>query len=275
MEKAIEYEVRRQIALIEDGGKVVQETRLYDPQTNETRSMRSKEDAMDYRYFPDPDLPPLTIDAAWIERVRGAMPESPDARKARFIAEFKLSDYDASLLTRSRDTADYFESCVELSGGDAKTVANWITGELAATLNREGVGIAAGPVSAELLAALINVLRDGTISGRGAKVVFDELVAQGKDPTAPTLGGRDHAIAAAPGERIAAIIAAKGLQQISDATAIERIVDDVLAANAPQVADYKAGRQKAFNSLVGQVMKASQGKANPAQVNELLRKKLG
>jgi aspartyl-tRNA(Asn)/glutamyl-tRNA(Gln) amidotransferase subunit B len=276
MEKAIEYEVRRQIALIEDGGKVVQETRLYDPQTNETRSMRSKEDAMDYRYFPDPDLPPLTIDDAWIERVRGAMPESPDARKARFISEYKLSEYDASLLTRSRDTADYFESCVGLAGGDAKTVANWINGELAATLNREGVGIVDGPVSAELLAALINVLRDGTISGRGAKVVFDELVAQWKSPTAAAPGDRGRPMTAGAGSagRIAQIIDAKGLQQISDATAIEKIVDDVLAANAPQVADYKAGKQKAFNSLVGQVMKASQGKANPAQVNELLRKKL-
>jgi aspartyl-tRNA(Asn)/glutamyl-tRNA(Gln) amidotransferase subunit B len=137
MEKAIEYEVRRQVALIEDGGKVVQETRLYDPQANETRPMRSKEDAMDYRYFPDPDLPPLAIDEAWIERVRSAMHESPDARKARFVAEHKLSDYDASLLTRSRDTADYFESCVKLAGGEAKAVANWINGEIAATLNEE------------------------------------------------------------------------------------------------------------------------------------------
>jgi aspartyl-tRNA(Asn)/glutamyl-tRNA(Gln) amidotransferase subunit B len=265
MEKAIEYEVRRQIALIEDGGKVVQETRLYDPQTNETRSMRSKEDAMDYRYFPDPDLPPLTIDDAWIDRVKGAMHESPDARKARFIAAHKLSEYDASLLTRSRETADYFESCVRLAGGDAKTVANWINGELAATLNREDVTIANGPVSAELLAELIKALKDGTISGKGAKVVFDELVAEWKAEP------RNEEVARA---QIARIIATKGLQQISDSGAIEKIVDDVLAANAAQVADYKSGKQKAFNALVGQVMKASQGKANPAQVNELLRKKL-
>jgi len=266
MEKAIEYEVRRQIALIEDGGKVVQETRLYDPQTNETRSMRSKEDAMDYRYFPDPDLPPLTIDEACIERVKRAMHESPDARKARFIAEYKLSEYDGSLLTRWRDTADYFESCVKLAGGgEAKTVANWINGELAATLNREDVTIAQGPVSAELLAELIRTLKDGTISGKGAKVVFDELVAEWKaDP-------RGEEVARA---QIARIIATKGLQQISDSGAIEKIVDEVLAANAAQVADYKAGKQKAFNSLVGQVMKASQGKANPTQVNEFLRRKL-
>ncbi len=266
MEKAIEYEVRRQVALIEDGGKVVQETRLYDPQANETRPMRSKEDAMDYRYFPDPDLPPLTIDDAWIERVKGAMFESPDARKARFIDQHGLSDYDASLLTRSRDTADYFEACVQLAGGEPKIVANWINGELAATLNREDVAIVNGPVSAELLAEIIKSLKDGTISGKGAKVVFDTLVAEWKaEPRGEEI----------PAEQLRRIVRDQGLQQISDAGAIEKIVDAVLAANAAQVADFKSGKQKAFNSLVGQVMKASQGKANPAQVNELLRAKLG
>jgi aspartyl-tRNA(Asn)/glutamyl-tRNA(Gln) amidotransferase subunit B len=270
MEKAIEFEVRRQIALIEDGGKVVQETRLYDPSTNETRSMRSKEDAMDYRYFPDPDLPPLTIDEAWIARVRDAMHESPDARRARFIERYRLSDYDATLLTRSRDTADYFERCAK-HAGEPKIVANWINGELAATLNRESVGIAEGPVSAEELAEILRVLKDGTISGKGAKVVFDELVGAWKNRQGMGATPADPAAARAV---VAGIVAAKGLQQISDSGAIEKAVDDVLAANAAQVADYKSGKAKAFNSLVGQVMKATQGKANPAQVNELLKKKL-
>ncbi|MEO7761068.1 MAG: Asp-tRNA(Asn)/Glu-tRNA(Gln) amidotransferase GatCAB subunit B, partial [Casimicrobiaceae bacterium] len=278
MEKAIEYEVRRQIALIEDGGKVVQETRLYDPQANETRPMRSKEDAMDYRYFPDPDLPPLTIDESWIERVRAAMYESPDARKLRFVDDYKLSDYDASLLTRARDTADYFESCVKLTGGDPKVVANWINGELAATLNELVVSIGNGPVSATHLATLLNRISDGTISGKGAKLVFEELVAAWRT-TRPT-GASGTIVATAPLATVPMtvtvdqIIADKGLQQISDSGAIDKIVDDVLAANAAQVADYKSGKAKAFNSLVGQVMKATQGKANPTQVNELLRQKL-
>jgi len=271
MEKAIEYEVRRQIALIEDGGKVVQETRLYDPQANETRSMRSKEDAMDYRYFPDPDLPPLTIDDAWIDRVRDAMHESPDARKARFAADYRLSDYDASLLTRSRDTADYFEQCIALKA-DAKQAANWINGELASTLHEEGVSIGHGPVSAAQLAAILERIGDGTISGRGAKAVFEELVSGWRSRRV----GSDTSAASPPiAADVDQIIASRGLQQISDSGAIEKIVDEVLAANASQVADYKSGKQKAFNSLVGQVMKATQGKANPAQVNELLRKKLG
>jgi len=271
MEKAIEYEVRRQIALIEDGGKVVQETRLYDPQANETRPMRSKEDAMDYRYFPDPDLPPLTIDDAWIDRVRDAMHESPDARKARFAADYRLSDYDASLLTRSRDTADYFEQCIALKA-DAKQAANWINGELAATLHEEGVAIGHGPVSAAQLAAILERIGDGTISGRGAKAVFEELVSGWRSRRV----GSDTSAASPPiAADVDQIIASRGLQQISDSGAIEKIVDEVLAANASQVADYKSGKQKAFNSLVGQVMKATQGKANPAQVNELLRKKLG
>jgi aspartyl-tRNA(Asn)/glutamyl-tRNA(Gln) amidotransferase subunit B len=232
--------------------------------------MRSKEDAMDYRYFPDPDLPPLTIDEAWIARVRSAMHESPDARRTRFVEQYKLSDYDATLLTRSRDTADYFERCAKLAG-DAKIVANWINGELAATLNRESVGVAEGPVSAEELAEILRVLKDGTISGKGAKVVFDELVGAWKDRQGMGATPVDPAAARTV---VASIIAAKGLQQISDSGAIEKAVDEVLAANAAQVADYRSGKAKAFNSLVGQVMKATQGKANPAQVNELLKKKL-
>jgi aspartyl-tRNA(Asn)/glutamyl-tRNA(Gln) amidotransferase subunit B len=272
MEKAIEYEVRRQIAVIEDGGRVVQETRLYDPQTNETRPMRSKEDAMDYRYFPDPDLPPLTIDDAWIDRVRDAMHESPDACRARFVADYRLSDYDASLLTRNRDTADYFQSCIKL-GGDAKAVANWVNGELAATLNEESVAIGQGPISPGQLVSLLQRIADATISGKGAKVVFEELVLDWR--SSRSANGRSAAGAAGSAARsVDAIIADKGLQQISDSGAIEKIVDEVLATNAAQVADYKAGKQKAFNSLVGQVMKATQGKGNPAQVNELLKKKL-
>jgi aspartyl-tRNA(Asn)/glutamyl-tRNA(Gln) amidotransferase subunit B len=281
MEKAIEFEVRRQIALIEDGGKVVQETRLYDPDTNETRPMRSKEDAMDYRYFPDPDLPPLTIDDAWIDRVANAMHESPDARRARFIDEYRLSEYDAALATRSRDTADYFEQATRLAAPDAapgssraelaKAVANWMNGELAATLNREDVSIAEGPISAAELAEIVKAVKSGTISGRGAKVVFDELVSMWKGREG---FGATPLAAQAARDVVAGIVASKGLQQISDSGAIEKAVDDVLAANAAQVADYKSGKAKAFNALVGQVMKATGGKANPAQVNELLRKKL-
>ena len=256
MERAIEFEVRRQIALIEDGGKVVQETRLYDPDLDETRSMRSKEDAMDYRYFPDPDLPPLAIDEAWIERVRAAMPESQPAKKARFTSQYGLPAYDAGLISASRPLADYFEACAAAAGGEAKIVANWINGELAAALNRAELAIENAPVTAAQLALLIRRIHDGTISGKAAKDVFEALwKGEGADADA--------------------IIAARGLQQISDTGAIEKIVEEVLDANPQQVADYKAGKEKAFNSLVGQVMKATRGKANPAQVNELLKKKLG
>ncbi len=271
MEKAIEYEVRRQIALIEDGGRVVQETRLYDPDKDETRPMRSKEDAMDYRYFPDPDLPPLLVDDAWIERVRAAMPETQEAKGARFIHDYGLSPYDARLLSSSRATADYFErttrSAAELSRASgaagersltevAKSAANWITGELSASMNAANLGIEASPIPPDRLAQLLATTLGGTLSNKMAKEVFAAMWVgeQGGDPDA--------------------IVAARGLQQISDSGAIEKIVDEVLAANAHQVADYKAGKEKAFNSLVGQVMKATQGKANPAQVNALLRSKL-
>jgi aspartyl-tRNA(Asn)/glutamyl-tRNA(Gln) amidotransferase subunit B len=273
MEKAIEYEVRRQVALIEDGGRVVQETRLYDPDKDETRSMRSKEDAMDYRYFPDPDLPPLVVDDAWIERVRAAMPETQEAKKARFISHYALSVYDAHLMSASRASADYFEETNRIAfqslqqsrvpGSEkpalsvvSKATSNWLSGELSAGLNAANIGIDASPVRPTYLGRLIALTLGGTLSNKLAKEVFAAMWTgeHGRDPDA--------------------IMAAKGLQQISDTGAIEKIDDEVLAANAPQVADFKAGKEKAFNSLVGQVMKATKGKANPAQVNELLRKKL-
>jgi aspartyl-tRNA(Asn)/glutamyl-tRNA(Gln) amidotransferase subunit B len=273
MEKAIEYEVKRQIALLEDGGRVVQETRLYDPDKDETRSMRSKEDAMDYRYFPDPDLPPLVVDAAWIERVRAAMPETQEAKKSRFMTQYALSAYDARLLSASRASADYFEETTRvaqeslrgLSGPGnaeptlpvvAKATSNWISGELSAGLNTANIGIEASPVRPANLARLIALTLGGTLNNKLAKEVFAAMWAGEHD-----------------GDPVA-IMAANGLQQISDTGAIEKIVDEVLAANAQQVADFKAGKEKAFNSLVGQVMKATKGKANPAQVNTLLRKKL-
>jgi aspartyl-tRNA(Asn)/glutamyl-tRNA(Gln) amidotransferase subunit B len=254
MEQAIEFEARRQIDLLEDGGKVVQETRLYDPDRDETRSMRSKEDAQDYRYFPDPDLLPLVIAEAQIERIRAALPELPQARRERFTSQFGLTAYDAQLLTNSREAADYFETLVRESAAEPKICANWQNGELAAALNRDGVDIAQSPVAAEALAALLKRIADGTISGKIAKEVFDAMW-RGE-------GSAD------------AIIEAKGLKQISDSGAIEKLVDEVLAANARQVEDYRAGKEKAFNSLVGQVMKATRGKANPGQVNEILKKKL-
>jgi len=254
MEQAIEFEARRQIELLEDGGKVAQETRLYDPDRDETRSMRSKEDAQDYRYFPDPDLLPLVIAEAQIERIRASLPELPQAKRERFASKFGLTAYDAELLTSSREAADYFETLVRESAAEPKTCANWQTGELAAALNRDDVDIAQSPVAAAALAALLKRIADGTISGKIAKEVFDAMW-RGE-------GSAD------------AIIEAKGLKQISDSGAIEKLVDEVLAANAKQVEDYRAGKEKAFNSLVGQVMKASKGKANPGQVNEILKKKL-
>jgi aspartyl-tRNA(Asn)/glutamyl-tRNA(Gln) amidotransferase subunit B len=254
MEQAIEYEARRQADLIEEGGKVVQETRLYDPDRNETRSMRSKEDAQDYRYFPDPDLLPLVIAAAEVERVRATLPELPQAKRERFVAQFSLTAYDAELLTGAREAADYFEMLVGESGAEPKLCANWQNGELAAALNRDGLEIARSPVSAQALGTLLKRIADGTISGKIAKEVF-EAMWRGE-------GSADQ------------IIDARGLKQISDSGAIDRIVDEVLAANAKQVEDYRAGKEKAFNALVGQVMKATKGKANPGQVNEILKKKL-
>ena len=259
MQQAIEFEVRRQTELIEDGGKVVQETRLYDPDRNETRSMRSKEDAQDYRYFPDPDLPPLVIDEPWIERIRAEMGELPESMAHRFVTDYGVAMPDAVQLTVNREAARYFESTMQspvaahLSG---KTAANWILGEISARLNRDGVEIQQSPVRPNEFAQLLARVQDNTISGSIAKEVLEAMWA-GEN------GGAADAI-----------IAAKGLQQISDTGAIEKIVDDVLAANAAIVAEYKAGKEKAFNSLVGKAMAVTKGKANPAQVNAILKRKL-
>jgi len=260
MQQAIDYEVRRQIELIDDGGTVVQETRLFDPGRGETRSMRSKEDAQDYRYFPDPDLPPLAIDEAWIERVRSGMPELPEAMRERFVFEYALQAQDAVALTADRETAGYFEAAAKSLAAplerNGKLVANWVLGELSAALNRDERPIGTAPVRADQLAALLRRINDGTISGKIAKDVFDAMW------TGEHAGDAD------------AIIAAKGLERISDAGAIERIVDDVLAANAAVVAEFRAGKEKALQSLVGKAMAATKGKADPAQVNATLRRKL-
>jgi aspartyl-tRNA(Asn)/glutamyl-tRNA(Gln) amidotransferase subunit B len=258
MHQAIEFEVRRQIELIEDGGKVAQETRLYDPDRVETRPMRSKEDAQDYRYFPDPDLPPLVIDEAWIGRIRGDMPELPEPMARRFAADHGVSLADAMQLTASRDTARYFELVLKVEGAPSsgKTVANWILGEVSARLNRDAIDIDRAPVQASALARLLARVQDNTISGSIAKEVLDAMWA-GEN------GGDADAI-----------IAARGLQQISDSGAIEKIVDEVLAANAAIVAEFRAGKEKAFNALVGKAMAATKGKANPAQVNAILKRKL-
>ncbi|MEO8755440.1 MAG: Asp-tRNA(Asn)/Glu-tRNA(Gln) amidotransferase subunit GatB, partial [Casimicrobiaceae bacterium] len=254
MQEAIDFEVRRQIELIESGGRVVQETRLYDPDRHETRSMRSKEDAQDYRYFPDPDLPPLVIAQDWIARVRSGMPELPEAMKARFIRDYALPVADAATLTANRDLADYFETAAKESGGEVKLAANWTLGEVSAAVNKAELEVAQSPVAARQLAQLLKRIADGTISGKLAKDVFDAMWAGEGDPDA--------------------IIAARGLRQISDADVIEKIVDAAITASPAIVAEYKAGKEKAFNSLVGKVMAASKGKANPAQVNAILKKKL-
>lgn len=259
LEEAINYEVRRQIELIEDGGKVVQETRLYDPDKKVTRSMRSKEDSQDYRYFPDPDLPPLRISQEWVEQVRGTMPELPAAMRSRFVEQFGLPEYDAAVLTQSKGMATYYEAVVNAAGPAlAKSAANFMMGDVASTLNREGIDISAVPVTAAQLALLLQRIADGTISNKIAKEVF---------------AGMWEAPAAA--DNLAdQVIEAKGLKQISDVGALEKIIDEVMAANQQSVDEYRAGKEKAFNSLVGQAMKATKGKGNPAQVNELLKKKL-
>jgi aspartyl-tRNA(Asn)/glutamyl-tRNA(Gln) amidotransferase subunit B len=265
MERAIEFEARRQIEILEDGGRVVQETRLFDAERGETRAMRSKEDAQDYRYFPDPDLLPLVVSEALIERIRAAMPELPDQRRDRLVREYALSPYAAALLTASRASADYFEAMVKASGADPKLCANWQTGELAAALHREEKDFSQSPIAPEVLGWMVGRIADGTVSGKMAKErVFPDLW-QGQH------GGLGKATLPA----LAAYLESQGLQQISDAGAIEKLVEQVLAANEKQVADYRAGKQKAFNSLVGQVLKASRGKANPAQVGEILRRRLG
>ena len=260
VEKAIQYEVARQIELIEGGGKVVQETRLYDSDKNETRSMRSKEEANDYRYFPDPDLLPVEIDDAFIDTVRGSLPELPDEKAARFAREFGLSAYDAGVLSASREMGAYFEAVVAALGAaernapQAKLAANWVMGELASALNRDNVEIAGSRVSPEALAGLLARIVDATISGKIAKDVFESMWSDGKSADA--------------------LIEAKGLKQITDSSAIEGVIDSVIAANPKQLAEYLSGKDLLFRFFVGQVMKATGGKANPAQVNELLKIKL-
>jgi aspartyl-tRNA(Asn)/glutamyl-tRNA(Gln) amidotransferase subunit B len=261
LEEAIQYEVRRQIELIEDGGTVVQETRLYDPDRGETRSMRSKEDANDYRYFPDPDLLPVVIDDAWIADVRSHMPALPSQLREQWQSEFGLSAYDAQLLTQDRDTAKVFEQLLSMVGKPlAKAAANLIAGEFASSLNRAGIATADAPLKAEHLAPLLIRVADGTISNKIAKDIFAILWEE-------AVAGKDIST-------VDQVIEAKGLKQISDSGAIEAIIDQVLAANQKSVEEFRSGKEKAFNALVGQIMKASQGKANPGQVNELLRKKL-
>jgi len=254
IEKAINYEVERQIEILEGGGSVVQETRLYDADRNETRSMRSKEEANDYRYFPDPDLLPLAIEEGFITEVLSTLPELPDDKAARFAREYGLSDYDAGVLTASRELADYYESVFKALGGEPKLVANWVMGELAGALNRDGIEIGASRLNAAALAGLLRRIQDSTISGKIAKEVFEAMWSEGKDADA--------------------IIEARGLRQITDTGAIERAIEAVMAASPSQLADYRAGKDKLFGFFVGQVMKATQGKANPAQLNELLKQKL-
>ena len=254
MERAIEFEARRQIELLEEGGKVEQETRLYDAERGETRSMRTKEDAHDYRYFPDPDLLPLVLREEQIEKIAAEMPELPDVTRERFARQYALPAYDAGVLTASRAAADYFEALVRAAGVDAKLCANWQTGALNAALNEADLPVSESKLSPASLAGLLKRIADGTLSGKMAKEVFDAMWA-GE-------GGADG------------IIEKRGLKQISDSALIEKLVDDVLASNAKQVQDYRAGKEKAFNSLVGQVMKATKGKADPEQVNRVLRRKL-
>ena len=257
MQQAIDFEVHWQIAEIEDGRAIQQATVLFDPDTGETRAMRSKEDAHDYRYFPDPDLLPLLIDRDWVARARAAMPELPTAKRDRFMSDYALSAYDAKALTVSLDIADFFEAAVAVAGkASAKPCANWICVDLAARLNKETRDIAASPVSATKLGGLVARIADNTISNNIAKKVFEALW-NGEGASADE------------------IIEKQGLKQITDTGAIEALIDGVLATNAAMVAEFHAGKEKAFNALVGQAMKATKGKANPQQVNELLRKKLG
>ena len=259
LERAIEFEVKRQIEILEDGGKIVQETRLYDPDNDETRSMRTKEDAQDYRYFPDPDLLPLEVSDKWIEEIRATLPELPEAKRKRYSSDFNLSPIIAAQLTAARDKAEFFERSVGAAHvvqfpAAPQDIAFNMVGELAGILNEEGLEFSQSRITSEHFAKLRARVLDGSISNKSAKEVLTEMWVSNGDPDA--------------------IIATKGLTQISDAGAIEKIVDHVLAANAKQVEDYRAGKEKAFNSLVGQVMKATQGKANPAQVNEILKRKL-
>ncbi len=254
VERAINHEIERQIELLESGGQVVQETRLYDANKDETRSMRSKEEANDYRYFPDPDLLPLVIDPAFIETVRSQLPELPDQKRDRFKTRYGLSAYDAGVLTATRELADYYEAVVRAAAADPKLCANWVMGELSAALNKAGLEIDQSPVEAERLAGLIQRIADETISGKIAKQVFEALWESG--------------------ESADAVIDRQGLRQITDTRAIEAIIDAIIAANPGQVEQYRAGKDKLFGFFVGQAMKATEGKANPAQLNELLKQKL-
>lgn len=259
LEEAIQYEVRRQIELIEDGGRVIQETRLYDPDKKETRSMRSKEDANDYRYFPDPDLLPLMISEEWIAKERSEMTELPAQKSERWQSEFGLSAYDCQVLTQERATADFYEELVKRAGKDqAKAAANLMTGEFASALNKDAISATQSPLNPSQLAKLIQRIADGTISNKIAKEIFTAMW----DEKATDLDAVDR------------IIEAKGLKQISDSGALEAIIDQVLAANQKSVEEFRAGKEKAFNALIGQIMKATQGKANPQQVNKLLTDKL-
>ncbi len=254
VERAINFEIERQTRLLEGGGTVVQETRLYDSAKGETRSMRSKEEAMDYRYFPDPDLLPLHVDDAWLEAIRTTLPELPDAKKERFMFEYGLTVYDAAVLTSSRELADFYEAVEKSSGGETKLAANWVTGDFAAALNKDNLEIGACPVNAAMLGGLIQRIADNTISGKIAKQVF-EAMWEGE-------GDADT------------IIEKKGLKQITDIGAIEQVIDEVLAANPEQLGQYRAGKEKLLGFFVGQVMKVTRGKANPTQLNKLLKKKL-
>jgi aspartyl-tRNA(Asn)/glutamyl-tRNA(Gln) amidotransferase subunit B len=264
MQQAIDYEVRWQIEQIEDGHAIQQATVLFNPDTGETRAMRTKEDAADYRYFPDPDLPPLVISDEWVQRVRAEMTELPRVMAQRFVTDYGLSDYDATALTQSREIAAYFEATAKACG-QPKLASNWIMGEVSRRLNTGELGIEACPVGALSLAGLITRIADGTISNNAARQVFDKLWL---------LGAADSADASAALGAIDHIIDADGLKQMNDSGELEKIVDDVLAANPKNVEEYKAGNGKALNALVGQIMKGSKGKANPQQVNDLLRKKL-
>jgi aspartyl-tRNA(Asn)/glutamyl-tRNA(Gln) amidotransferase subunit B len=253
VQQAIETEARRQIEIIEDGGSIKQETRLFDPGKGETRSMRSKEEAHDYRYFPDPDLLPLTLDQAWVDGIAADLPELPDEKKARLMNDLGLSPYDAGVLVAEKETAAFYEAVS--TGRDAKLAANWVTGDFFAALNKAGLDIVESPVGPDKLGGLLDLIADGTISGRTAKEVFEEMFETREDA--------------------AAIVEEKGLRQVSDTGAIAGIVDQVLATNGDKVADYRSGKDKLFGFFVGQVMKATQGKANPKAVNDILKEKLG
>ena len=253
IKQAIDYEVERQAEILDEGGRVIQETRLFDATTGMTRSMRGKEEAHDYRYFPDPDLVPLVVSREWVEEVRRTLPELPEAKLERFIREYGIPRYDAEVLSAERVLADYYDECARLHG-NGKACSNWVMGEVTRALNETGLAIGEAPVTPAMLAGMLGRIDDGTISGKIAKTVFEEMWKSGKDADV--------------------VIAEKGLKQVTDTGAIEKIIDEVIAANLAQVEEYRGGKEKVFGFFVGQVMKASRGKANPAAVNELLKKKL-